>query len=229
MTVRFNSLTDTLPKPCGSDWQSHLAMLGVHVERSNKSSGSLWSPAVYAEGERRGNAGVIGMTCFVADLDGESLDDALERLNEFTYLAYTTYSHADGDEHWHVVVPFRREVGVGSWGAVWEWCHELLGLDGDEATKDCARIYFTPQHAPHSMFDYQCNIGELLEPPTTLAWNAPQRTRSRTNPTRNRVVEMDDAWWDAGKPMSQFAHLEGAELWKALRDEFVRLRAEAGI
>ena len=153
----------------------------------------------------------------------------VERLNEFTYLACTTYSHAEGDEHWHVVVPFRREVGVGSWGAVWEWCHELLGLDGDEATKGCARIYFTPQHAPNSLFDYQCNIGELLEPPTTLAWNAPQRTRSRTNPTRKRVVEMDDAWWDAGKPMSQFAHLEGAELWKALRDEFVRLRAEAVI
>ena len=43
------------------------------------------------------------------------------------------------------------------------------------------------------------------------------------------MVEMDDAWWDAGKPMSQFAHLEGAELWKALREEFVRLRAVAGI
>ena len=62
-----------------------------------------------------------------------------------------------------------------------------------------------------------------------LAWNVLQLTRSRMNPTRNRMVEMDDAWWDAGKPMSQFAHLEGAELWKALREEFVRLRAVAGI
>ena len=82
MTVRFNSLKDTTPKPCDSDWQSHLQLLGEHVERFNKSSGTLWSPAVYAEGERRGNAGVIGMTCFVADLDGESLDDARERLNQ---------------------------------------------------------------------------------------------------------------------------------------------------
>ena len=83
MTVRFKNVKDIHPTPFGRTWLELVEVLSNHVERQHKLEGSLWSPAIYADGATRGNNGVVAMSAFVADLDGESLDGAREQLNRF--------------------------------------------------------------------------------------------------------------------------------------------------
>jgi hypothetical protein len=223
MTVRFKNVKDIHPTPFGSTWLELVEVLSDHVERKHKLEGSLWSPAVYIEGTTRGNNGVQAMSAFVADLDGESLDGARERLNRYRHCAYTTYSHATGEEHWHVVVPFAHEVGAGSWRSVWQWCHRELGLNGDEVTHDPARLYFLPQHAPQSEWAFVQHEGELLEPPAMLAWQPSRQRQGRSTPRQPRAAWLDEAWWNEPVDISRWEGLTGKALYSAMLTEWQEL------
>lgn len=226
MTVRFKNVRDTRPIPFGQTWLELVEVLSNHVERLHKLEGSLWSPAIYADGATRGNNGVVAMSAFVADLDGESLDGARERLNRYRHCAYTTYSHATGDEHWHVVLPFAHEVGAGSWRSVWQWCHRELGLNGDEVTHDLARLYFLPQHAPQREWTFIQHEGELLEPPAMLAWQPSRQRPSRSTPRQPRTAWLDEAWWNEPVDLSRWEGLEGKELYSAMLTEWQELMSQ---
>jgi hypothetical protein len=225
MTVRFKNVKDTRPTPFGETWLELVEVLSKHVERENKLEGSLWSPAIYSDGAKRGNIGVQAMSAFVADLDGEALDNARERLNRYRHCAYTTYSHATGDEHWHVVVPFAHEVGAGSWRSVWQWCHRELGLNGDEVTFDLARIYFLPQHPPQGQWEFIQHEGELLEPPPLLAWQPSKQRPGRPRQHQTLSVLLTEAWWNEPVDLSRWEGLSGKALYTQMLKEWQELRS----
>ena len=223
MAVTFSSVKSVQPVPVTGGWNGLRMLLSSHAERQHKLEGSLWSPAIYADGATRGNNGVVAMSAFVADLDGESIDGARERLNRYRHCAYTTYSHATGDEHWHVVLPFAHEVGAGSWRSVWQWCHRELGLNGDEVTHDPARLYFLPQHAPQGEWAFIQHEGELLEPPAMLAWQPSKQRQGRSIPRQPRSAWLDEAWWNEPVDLSRWEGLEGKALYSAMLDEWQEL------
>jgi putative protein kinase ArgK-like GTPase of G3E family len=84
MASRFKYLRDVKPQVFATTWHELRQALSNHVEREDKTRGSLWSPAVYKEGATRGNQGVESLWCFVADLDGQSLQRARRSLSRLT-------------------------------------------------------------------------------------------------------------------------------------------------
>ena len=229
MVVYFDSVKSVQPKPFASNWEDLKERLMHHEENTNKSDGALWSPVEYHQGRTRGNTAVRFIEALVVDMDGESFANA--NLDGFEYLAYSTYSHRLDDPHYHLVLPLAERVPAGLWRAVWGELHERLNLQGDPATKDTARIFYLPQHAPDQPFEFHEQSGKFID--TNFQYEpasnpTPASPRQSAQPRRKRTVrfEMDDAWWDAGKPMTQYSHLEGHALWKTMADDFRVMLAE---
>ena len=114
---------------------------------------------------------------------------------------------------------------------MWQELHERINLQGDPATKDAARIFYLPQHAPDQPFEFHEQSGAFID--TDFQYEparnpTPRSPRQSAQPRRKRTVrvEMDDAWWDAAKPMTQYSHLEGHALWKTMADDFRVMVAE---
>jgi len=227
MAVFFRYLRDVEPKPFASTWVELREALGKHVERQDKTRGSLWSPAVYRPGATRGNSGVEALWCFVADLDGQALARVKRTLSRLTYLAYTTHSHREGDEHWHVVIPLSRRVDADEWANVWAWANDSLGLNADVKTCDPARIFYTPQHPKGSPFAFVANEGRLLTPPKHHVSTAvSKRKRSVPLPrSRSLTYLLDERWWNQPIDLSQYDGMTQAEIHRDMQREWAELRA----
>jgi putative DNA primase/helicase len=229
MVVYFDSVKSVQPKPFATNWVDLKERLMHHEENAHKSDGALWSPVEYYQGRTRGNTAVRFIEALVVDMDGESFANA--DLDGYEYLAYSTYSHRLDDPHYHLVLPLAEHVPAGLWRAIWGELHQRLNLQGDPATKDPARIFYLPQHAPDQPFEFHEQSGKFIdtnfqyEPATNPTPTSP---RQSAQPRRKRTVrvEMDDAWWDAGEPSTRYAHLEGQAMWKAMADDFRVMVAE---
>jgi putative DNA primase/helicase len=229
MVVYFDSVKSVQPKPFASNWVDLKERLMHHEENDNKSDGALWSPVEYYPGRTRGNTAVRFIEALVVDMDGESFANA--NLDGFEYLAYSTYSHRLDDPHYHLVLPLAERVPASLWRAVWHELHERINLQGDPATKDAARIFYLPQHAPDQPWEFHEQSGKFIDADFRyehLPNPTPSAPRQSAQPRRRRTVgvEMDDAWWDAAKPMTQYSHLEGHALWKTMADDFRVMVAE---
>jgi len=183
----------------------------------------LWSPVEYYPGRTRGNTAIRFIEALVVDMDGESFANA--NLDGYEYLAYSTYSHRLDDPHYHLVLPLAERVPAGLWRVCWEELHSRLNLDGDPATKDPARIFYLPQHAPDQPWEFHEQSGKFIDTNFEYELSANPTTaspRQSAQPRRKRTVqvEMDDAWWDAAAPMPQYDGLEGKALWQAMAKDF---------
>ena len=226
MASRFKYLRDIQPQVFATNWQELREALSKHVEREDKSRGSLWSPAVYRQGATRGNAGVESLWCFVADLDGQALARVKRTLSRLTYLAYTTHSHREGDEHWHVVIPLSRRVSADEWANVWAWANSSLGLNADEKTCDPARIFFEPQHAKGNPFGFVANDGRLLTPPKIISATMKPRGNSNRSPRRQSLnYLLSEDWWNAPIDLSQYDGMTQHEIHRDMQREWAAFRA----
>jgi hypothetical protein len=163
--VKWWSVKDNRPKPYADDWASFVSLLSHHAQREDKYKGHLYSPVTYVENGFRGNKNVIAVNAFVADLDGEALNNTLDKLQGFEFIAYTTYSYAPDDQHWHIVIPFDEAVPSHQWYSVWKQMHDFLEIVGDPQTSDPARIFFAPQHAPNAEHQTIRGTGEIMQAP----------------------------------------------------------------
>ena len=211
--VRFPSVKARHPQPYAHDWSALRQRLLQHEERSDKYAGDLYSPVTYAEGTTRGNANVLTVNALVIDLDGEALETALPKLTDLEWVAYTTYSHSDTDPHWHLVLPLEHPVPADEWEAVWSHTHQRLGLVGDPACKDPARIFFLPQHAPNAVWRVLYGDGRLLKPIRGTIQHRPKRKPSERKPIR---VE-PESWWLIEPDMSAYKGLAYNEQLDLLR------------
>ena len=182
--VKWWSVKDNRPKPYADDWASFVSLLSHHAEREDKYKGHLYSPVTYVENGFRGNKNVIAINAFVADLDGEALNNTLDKLQGFEFIAYTTYSHALDDQHWHIVIPFADPVPSHEWYSVWKQMHEFLDIVGDPQTSDPARIFFAPQHAPNAEHQTIRGNGEIMQAPEHRYTDRPPVTITKRETTR---------------------------------------------
>ena len=226
MASRFKYLRDIQPQVFATNWQDLREALSKHVEREDKSRGSLWSPAVYRQGATRGNAGVESLWCFVADLDGQALARVKRTLSRLTYLAYTTHSHREDEEHWHVVMPLSRRVSADEWANVWAWANSSLGLNADEKTCDPARIFFEPQHAKGNPFGFVANEGRTLTPPKITSATMKTRSVSNRSPSRQTLnYLLSENWWNADIDLSQYDGMTQHEIHRDMQREWAQFRA----
>jgi hypothetical protein len=228
----FASLKHTTPQPFAATWDELCALLSQHRVAESKHAGSLWSPAVYTPGARRGIAGVDSLSVFVADLDGESLDALLPRVDGLDWIATTTWSHRDDDPHWHFVLRLDRSVAADDWRATWRGLHAHLGIVGDPQTCDASRIYFTPQHAPGADHRVLRGVGRAFALDSLPACAAPPVIASRPSSRRSRRTRncwQDESWWNEPQDLSRFEGMTQQQIAAALLVEFRELRARLGI
>jgi hypothetical protein len=235
--VKWWSVKDNKPKPYADSWADFVALLSHHAEREDKYKGHLYSPVTYVENGYRGNKNVIAINAFVADLDGEALNNTLDKLQGFEFIAYTTYSHREDDQHWHIVIPFDEAVPSHQWYSVWKQMHDFLDIVGDPQTSDPARIFFAPQHAPNTEHQTIRGNGEIMQapefrytdrPPVSLAKRDPQRYTDRweCRCTLSKVcakceIEFKDI------DVSRYNGMSQKEIRQDIRREFLELMAGA--
>ena len=235
--VKWWSVKDNRPKPYADDWASFVSLLSHHAEREDKYKGHLYSPVTYVENGFRGNKNVIAINAFVADLDGEALNNTLDKLQGFEFIAYTTYSHAPDDQHWHIVIPFAEPVPSHEWYSVWKQMHEFLDIVGDPQTSDPARIFFAPQHAPNAEHQTIRGNGEIMQapehrfadrPPVSLTKREPKRATDRwecrctlTKVCTKCEIEFKDI------DVSRYNGMSQKEIRLDIRREFLELMAGA--
>lgn len=228
IATRFASLRHTTPQRFADTWDELCDLLSHHREAAVKHHGSLWSPAVYLPGARRGVAGVDSLSVFVADLDGESLDAVLPRVDGLDWIAVTTWSHRDHDPHWHFVLRLDRAVDADDWRRVWTNLHAHIGIVGDPQTCDASRIYFTPQHAPGEPWQVIRGAGSAFTldslPDAPAARTSPRRSATRRS-KRAKQPWSDESWWNDPQDLSRFAGKSRPEIARMLLAELRELRA----
>jgi putative DNA primase/helicase len=229
MAILFKNVKSIYPKPLASSWEQLKELLSFHEENSVKQAGALWSPVEYDSGTTRGNNNVRFVEALVVDMDGEAFDHA--RLDGLEWFAYSTYSHRLDDPHYHLVLPLAEKVPASLWRVVWEELHQRINLRGDEATKDPARIFYLPQHAPDQPFEFHEGHGELLDSSLKLDVEpvinpvSPRSKQVRQPRQRRAGAEMmSEAWWNAPVDISRWDGLSDAELYSAMLNEFRALR-----
>jgi len=229
MAVLFKNVKSIYPKPLASSWEQLKELLSFHEENTEKVAGALWSPVEYDPGTTRGNRNVRFVEALVVDMDSEAFDDA--RLDGLEWFAYSTYSHRLDDPHYHLVLPLAEKVPASLWRVVWAELHERINLRGDEATKDPARIFYLPQHAPDAIFEFHEGHGALLDSSFTLDVEpvinpvSPRSKQVRQPRQRRAGAEvMSEAWWNAPVDISRWDGLTGEALYTAMLVEFRALR-----
>jgi putative DNA primase/helicase len=233
MAVLFKNVKSIYPKPLASSWEQLRELLAFHEENAVKTDGALWSPVEYYPSTTRGNRNVRFIEALVVDMDGESFREA--RLDGLEWFAYSTYSHSDSDPHYHLVLPLAERVPASLWRAVWQGLHQRLNLVGDPQTKDPARLFYLPQHAPDQTFEFHEGHGVLLD--TDFSWDVveqprPIKSREVRQPRarRHESYLLSEQFWNEPAKVWSWTGLEGAEKWKAASTEFraLRQRLEAG-
>jgi len=103
-------------------------------------------------------------------------------------------------------------------------------LVGDPQTKDPARIFYLPQHAPDQPFEFHEGHGELLDSSFKLDVEpvvnpVSPRSRQVRQPRQRRAGSevLDEAWWNAPTE-PRWPRLTGKDLASAMLDDFVALR-----
>lgn len=223
--VRFPTVQSRWSKPFANDWMQFVDLLHHHKERDDKFKGDLYSPVTYIPRTSRGNANILAVHAFVADLDGQGFEQA--RLDGITYCAYTTWSHRDDNPHWHVVIPFSEPVPVEWWNTVWQETVVRLRLPADPATKDPARIFYLPQHAAGMPFEVRYQGGRMLDPTINCITEPPRvfrvpnpRDRSKVARTLRRPAEfLDEDFWTRPKNMSRYEGLTKREALMLIYDD----------
>lgn len=221
--VKFRDIKSNQPHRFACSWGGLSSLLQISIANSDKTNRELWSPVIYRPGTTRSNQNVQYVTCLVADMDGEAFDHA--RLDGLEYLAYTTWSHTEQDQHWHLVLPLAHPVPGSLWYGVWQRLHERINVVGDPQTKDPARIFYRPQHKPGCEPQLRIQHGTFLEPDLddiqplrfTRMPKTAERSFSSSKPG-NEVLH--ESWWNAKLDLSEYDGMTMNEIHASLWAEW---------
>jgi len=147
----YKNSRDNIPKGITLTWNLFCAHFSEHKIQATK-DGVAWSPATYNVGATRKNENVQSVSMAVVDVDdGTPIEALVTRLTGYAFLLHTSYSHSVDAPKYRVVIPFSHPVAPADWSAVWSRINLLIGGCNDPATKDPARLYYKPAHAPDAV------------------------------------------------------------------------------
>lgn len=167
----FKDRQDSAPSQKSASAEQLAKMLTIHEERAAQ-DGPLWSPVYYKPGASRGNAGVLTISCFVADFDdGTAYEDVAPMWGGLGHIVHSSFSHArvcaknsDGCARWRAVFLLSRPVPAEEWPRVWRKLNAALGGSADEACKDAGRMYWRPSCIPGAERFAFVKDGKRLDP-----------------------------------------------------------------
>ena len=143
----FRGARDNTPTPAEFTWPAFVEALLPHSfePEDSKLACDAFSPAAF-DG-LRSNDNVLGLSLFVADLDGVTDEQvaafvAAAAARGWAMLVHSTWRHHTDPNRLRAVLPLSREVLPDEWPEVWHAINEALGGFSDPACRDPARLYF---------------------------------------------------------------------------------------
>ena len=201
-----------------------------HQPRARKQGMKTFSAAVYAEGAKRGNAGVEEITALVLDFDhltSESAEGVYRATRPWAHVAYTSFSHrlgGDDDCCFRVVLFLTRPLKPAEFDAVWTFADAELGALADRDARDLARIWYLPSCPPERMALARITSGDgvLLDVDAILA-DAPRPARagSPSPPTGGKGTRQGRPV-DEGSRNAHLLSLAGSMRRKGLGEDAIR-------
>ena len=135
--------------------------------RDAEKNGEAFIPAEFHQPNVRNDDGVVRINGFVLDFDKDVAKAEIElKLNDHAYIAYTTYSHHTGEDHWRVLIPYGTSCLPEQHPAVYEHFKTMFNgrLDSRSATK--SQLWYTPA-CPHDAangYEMLLHKGKLFNP-----------------------------------------------------------------
>jgi len=141
------------------------------VERKDKKSANLISPAVYLENTTRSNKNVIEWAGWAAidvddhDFKGNLQDELYNRYGHWYYVCYSTASSTSSHPKFRLVFPLRDSVSGDRIRSFWYALNKELDTIGDLQCKDLSRMYYIPaKYAGANNFIFSNTTGSYICP-----------------------------------------------------------------
>lgn len=181
----FSHALDTAPTPHRISLAQLVRALTTFRSRPrlvDKRMLPAWSPARFAEGERRRSETVLALSCLVLDLDDADADVVQGDWREFLHVMHTTWSHCPHAPRWRLIVPLARPIPASRWESAWRWA--VARTPADMVCRDPGRLYFLPAlSAPDQPHEARVHVAPLLD----LLQFVPEREPLRESTPRKRI------------------------------------------
>jgi hypothetical protein len=171
----FRGARDTAPDNIAVTWADLCTFAEESTVIERKRSHKLDHEALIfgrCEG-RRSNANVRFLSGLAADFDTapdqpryvafDGMCDQLEA-EGFAFIAYTTTKNCRQHNKFRLLMPYARDVPVGSAKQAWQACNASFGGAIDGSTKDPARLSFLPATWTENPFHDGKGVTTLAEP-----------------------------------------------------------------
>jgi putative DNA primase/helicase len=159
------SAKDTHPIPQVWSFQTLVEVFSTPQGRAHK-DGPAWIPATFggavnSRGGLRHSENVLCLHALVLDIDKTPYTaEALKvRLEGYTYLCHTTYSHTPAHPRWRVILPLAYPIPPTQLKDALLNTSNELDLQCDTTCTDPARLFFLPSCPAHHREHYQVILG----------------------------------------------------------------------
>ena len=150
--VVYPSLFNTKPARSIDSWEELVSTLKDHMPSKSKKAQALWSPVELRKNDARNNDSVKQINALVIDVDGDAeYEEAKEALLGREWVAYSTFSHTQEKQHFHMVVRLEKPIKADRWHEKYSQLKEEFGGIGDMLSAPC-HAYFLPQHQPGTAY-----------------------------------------------------------------------------
>lgn len=180
-----------------SSWEQFEKLLYnlSEIDRANKRSAHLISPAIYESGSTRKNANVTEWAGWAAidvddhDFKGNLKDELYSRFGSWYYVCYSTASSSDISPKFRLVLPLKKNIKQSRIKQFWYALNTEFGSLGDRQTKDLSRMYYIPaRYAGANNFIFSNTLGSAVDP-DLLIEKHPSPAQTTGNTFMDRLPE----------------------------------------
>lgn len=146
------------------------------IQRKDKKSAQLISPATYKQDTTRANANVVSWAGWAAlDVDdhefkGNLKDELNDRFGNYYYVCYSTASSTLEQPKFRLVFPLKAQVPSDRIKHFWFALNTEVGSLGDKQTKDLSRMYYIPATYDNANnFIFTNADGQFIDPDALMS------------------------------------------------------------